>query len=370
VDGTSATCLLVDAHTGTPATWPLFYNDSAPTHLARLSVIAPEGHTCRAATSTLAKLLSWTSASPPLSLTRACVLSHQADFCASLLHGRWGVSDWHNALKLGYDPATESWPSWLTANEPLAAALLPRSVLRPGSRVAPLQPSVTAELSLPPSRLVAAGTTDSNAAFLAAAGAATLAPGDAVTSLGSTLAVKMVSSVRVDDAAFGVYSHRLGDTWLAGGASSAGCAILRRLFRPHEGASDAETDAVLASLSLRIQPDVASPYAAALYPLMRPGERFPRNEPDMQPRLTPRPDDDAEYLAAILESLARIEGEGYEALHRLGGPRLRRVLTAGGGAKNAAWCAIRARVLGVPVQAAVQGEAAYGAALLARLALV
>ena len=43
-------------------------------------------------------------------------------------------------------------------------------------------------------------------------------PGEAVTSLGSTLAVKLLSDARVDDAATGVYSHRLGDTWLVGAA--------------------------------------------------------------------------------------------------------------------------------------------------------
>lgn len=45
-------------------------------------------------------------------------------------------------------------------------------------------------------------------------------PGEAVTSLGSTLAVKLLSDARVDDAATGVYSHRLGDTWLVGAPSS------------------------------------------------------------------------------------------------------------------------------------------------------
>jgi D-ribulokinase len=34
-------------------------------------------------------------------------------------------------------------------------------------------------------------------------------PGEAVTSLGSTLAVKLISMKRVDEAAYGVYSHRL-----------------------------------------------------------------------------------------------------------------------------------------------------------------
>ena len=48
-----------------------------------------------------------------------------------------------------------------------------------------------------------------------------------VTSMGSTLAVKMLSTTRVDDSDRGIYSHRLGDLWLVGGASNVGCAVLR-----------------------------------------------------------------------------------------------------------------------------------------------
>ena len=38
---------------------------------------------------------------------------HHADWVASLLHGRRDASDWHNALKLGFDPGAEAYPDWL-----------------------------------------------------------------------------------------------------------------------------------------------------------------------------------------------------------------------------------------------------------------
>lgn len=94
-----------------------------------------------------------------------------------------------------------------------------------------------------------------------------------MTSLGSTMAIKLVSEARVDDARFGVYSHRLDDTWLVGGASNTGGAVLRQLF----------TDGELAALSRHIDPAVASPLD--YYPLPRKGERFPISDPDMEPRL-------------------------------------------------------------------------------------
>ncbi|MDW8444929.1 MAG: FGGY-family carbohydrate kinase [Acetobacteraceae bacterium] len=54
---------------------------------------------------------------------------------------------------------------------------------------------------------------------------------------------------------------------------------------------------------------------------------------------------------------------------KLGAPTLRSVRTTGGGARNAVWTAIRARILGVPVLPARSEEAAVGAARLALGAL-
>lgn len=79
----------------------------------------------------------------------------------------------------------------------------------------------------------------------------------------------------------------------------------------------------------------------------------------------PRPNNDAEYLHGILESIARIEARGYGLLKELGATEVDEVFTAGGGAKNECWTKIRERVLGLPVSRAAQTEAAYGAALLA-----
>jgi len=93
-----------------------------------------------------------------------------------------------------------------------------------------------------------------------------------VTSLGSTLAIKLLSRTRVEDARFGVYSHRLDDKWLVGGASNTGGAVLRQLF----------TDEQLEKLSEQINPEV--PSSLDYYPLPAVGERFPVADPNMMPR--------------------------------------------------------------------------------------
>ncbi|GIL90925.1 hypothetical protein Vretimale_17123 [Volvox reticuliferus] len=376
-DGTSATALLVDRRDGTPLAPPKLYNEAqAKGVVAAAQAIAPPAHTATAATSTLCKLLTWwdctgdggkwrrvaserglampgpssgatvtaTALPPPL-------LLHQADWLAALLHGEYGsgVTDWNNALKLGYDPELESYPSWLM--EQPFAPLLPARVVAPGAPVATLERRVAEETGLPLDCLVCGGTTDSIAAFVAAG---VTEAGQAVTSLGSTLAVKLLSTTRVDDAAYGVYSHRLGDVWLVGGASNSGGAVLRRFF----------TDQQLRELTPRVDSD--RPTGLNYYPLPSPGERFPVADPDLQPRMAPRPDDDAVFFQGLLEGISQIEAAAYSRLAAMGASPLKEVVTAGGGAVNPKWTAIRRRLLGVPVRAAEQGEACYGAALLAR----
>ncbi|CAN6180162.1 unnamed protein product [Urochloa humidicola] len=226
IDGTSATTLIIDSKTGELLAGPFLYNEIFPDALPAVASIAPANHTVCSGSSTLCKLVSWWNASGSCSGagSAAAVLMHQADWLLWLLHGQYGVSDYNNALKVGYDPEAGAYPSWL-ASQPYAT-LLP-SVRAPGAPIAAVRDDVCSQYGLSKECVVCTGTTDSIAAFLAAR---TTEPGRAVTSLGSTLAIKLVSEVRVDDARFGVYSHRLDDAWLVGGASNTGGAVLRQLF--------------------------------------------------------------------------------------------------------------------------------------------
>ncbi|GAB4819112.1 hypothetical protein N2152v2_006158 [Parachlorella kessleri] len=314
--------------------------------------MAPPEHTATASTSTLCKLLAWDEEGrwqQAAAEGRSPIISHQADWLAALLHGQQAVTDYNNCLKLGYDPAEECYPDWLADKD--FASLLPTTVCAPGTPIASLTPEAVKRTGLPQSCIVCAGTTDSIAAFLAAG---VDLPGQAVTSLGSTLAIKLLSEQRVDDARYGIYSHRLGSSWLVGGASNTGGAVLRKYF----------SDAQLELLSRQMDP--ATPTGLDYYPLVKPGERFPINDPELQPRMEPQPQEDARFLQGIFEGIAAIEARAYSLLAELGATPVREVFTAGGGNRNAAWSAIRQRMLGVPVFSSPNAEAAYGAALLAR----
>jgi sugar (pentulose or hexulose) kinase len=85
--------------------------------------------------------------------------------------------------------------------------------------------------------------------------------------------------------------------------------------------------------------------------------------------MTPRPPDDTVFLQALFEGIAKVEALGYRRLAELGGPRLNRVTTVGGGAANGTWSRIRETALGVPVLACTSDEAAIGVARLALRAI-
>ena len=195
-----------------------------------------------------------------------------------------------------------------------------------------------------------AGTTDGCAAFLASGAAEA---GDGVTSLGTTLTLKLLSDTPVFAPNFGIYSHRIGDQWLAGGASNTGGAAIGAYFSKDD----------IARLTPLLDPD--HPTGLDYYPLPKPGERFPVNDPDFQPRLAPRPADDRVFFQAILEGIARIEAEAYAKLGALGASRLASIRTAGGGSANAAWTRIRLKALGVPEKPSLSEHAAVGTARLA-----
>lgn len=348
VDGTSATVLATDA-SGAPSSAALMYSDArAEEEAQRIAAVAPGSTGAAGAGSSLAKLLYLRRHTAH---DRFMHLQHQADWILGRLSGRPDVTDENHALKLGYDPLRREWPDWLETLD-FPHHLLPH-VVPAGTAIGTLRGSLARRWHLPDDVAIVAGTTDSTAACIASGADRT---GDAVTSLGSTLVVKVLSDHPVFSPVYGVYSHRLENRWLVGGASNTGGAALGQFF----------DDQTLATLSLEIDP--RHPVCLDYYPLPGRGERFPVNDPGLESRVSPRPRDDRRFLQGLLQGIARVEQQGYRLLHRLSAPYPGRVFTAGGGAGNPAWTEIRRRTLRRPVLPAQHQEAAYGTALLARRA--
>lgn len=280
-------------------------------------------------------------------LSTDCLL-HQADWLAGKLSGNFRCTDNNNALKTGYDTSTQCWPEYLQKLG-IRSQNLPR-VVPPGTTINSITAAAAAATGLAKTAVIVAGTTDSTAAVIATGANQ---PGDAITSLGSTLVLKIISEQPIFNTEYGVYSQPYGEFWLAGGASNAGGAVLRQYF----------TDDQMTDMQQSL--DFSQPTELSYYPLNGPGERFPINDATLKPCLTPRPDDDVVFFQAILEAITDIECRGYQLLYDLGAAKPQTLFSCGGGSENRKWRKKRAETLNIPISQPKNTEAAYGAALLA-----
>ncbi len=196
---------------------------------------------------------------------------------------------------------------------------------------------------------VVAGTTDGCAAFLATGAAET---GDGVTSLGTTLTIKLLSETPVFSPQFGIYSHRIGDRWLAGGASNTAAQYsfaisIEAVFRPLN----------LGSIR-RIRPGSTTIRSFG-------GRAVSDQRSSPPPSFVPSPGRRCAISPGLLEGIASIEALGYRRLAEIGASPLQSLRTVGGGARNTRWTKIRQRMIAVPFKVATHEEAAAGSAMLA-----
>ena len=348
IDGTSGTVLLTDA-IGTPLCHALMYNDaSSREQVERLRLICPDISVVHAVSAGLPKILQLAK---QFDITNVTHIMHQADWLLCLLTQLPGHSDSNNCLKSGFDAEHQSWPDCIRQLNPINAWL--PQVHRSGDDVASIAPAIAQRFGFSHDVMLRAGTTDSTAAVMATG--ACMA-GDAITSLGSTLVMKVVSEKPIADARYGIYSQPYGKYWLVGGGSNSGGAVLRSYF----------TDQQMRQMSRHIDPNADT--KLNYYPLTQSGERFPVNDPDLPPRLTPRPNDDVLFFQGLLEGMAQIEHTAYQRLAELGALYPKRVFSVGGGASNEKWTLIRQRYLQTSMQVCQHTSAAYGSALIARQA--
>ena len=354
IDGTSGTLLACRADGSLlppPLELALPYHLACPEQTDTITALLGQApgysaaHPAASASGSLARALRLLALARQAGLASGLLLRHQADWLMGWLLDDWRWGEEGNNVRLGWDLQQGDWLAGVAPG--LGAEALPR-IRSSGSLLGPLAPVAAARLGLPGDCQVVAGSTDANAAVLAA----DPQPGDGITVLGTTLVLKQFVAAPLAGA--GLSNHRMAGRWLAGGASNAGAGVLRRFF----------DDERIAELSRQIAPD--RPTGLHLLPLSRKGERFPVDDPELEPILEPRPVSDARYLQALLEGLTAIEATGWQRLRQLGAPALRRVISVGGGARNSQWRALRSRALGIPVLNRPNRTAALGMALLAR----
>ena len=270
-------------------------------------------------------------------------MRHQSDWITGWLLKDWTYGEEGNNIKLGWDVIKESWPkSYFKASW---GKCLPK-IIKSGKFVGQINCDLAEKFKINNKIILVSGTTDSNAAFLAAE----LNQKEGLTVLGTTIVVKKIINKPIKEK--GVTTHRVCGDWICGGASNAGCGVLSQFF------SDLEIK------ELRRQINTSTTTSLNLLPLNSRGERFPINDPFLEPVLEPRPVSDLLYLQALFEGLARIELKGWERLHQLTGSLPKRIITVGGGSNNPQWRRIREKIINIPI-ISCKKTTSYGTALLA-----
>jgi|FLOH01.1.fsa_nt_gi D-ribulokinase len=315
ISATSGTFTLVDDY-GSPAAPAVMYNDArADKPLARAIFIRNE-----------AKLLGNLS------------LVHTPEFVIAALLGKKPQeipADWSHALKTGVNLESKNWDSQVLESAKNANISLPQ-VVAPGT-----------ELGKMGDIRIYAGMTDGCTAQISVGGSEI---GSAVTILGTTMVIKLVSDKEVSGPGF--YSHLLPtNNWLVGGASNLGGISFRKFSR------DIKT--------WDREAEKNGPASFVTYPLVAKGERFPIADKNLELFSSGTSRDGTDQYRAILEGIAFAEKYAYEILAAAGAPLTGDLKTAGGGAKSAIWCKIRASVMNRPIATLKNSGSDFGASLMA-----
>lgn len=347
VTSTSGSLVLANAQ-GEPVRPAILYDDGRAGAVAsELSRRLPPGQAPVNASFSLAKAL-WVRQQEPSVWERASYILHPADWLTAKLTGQWGIGDYSNALKLGYDQENSAWNAAVGLAD-LPASMFPR-VVAPGHQVGVVSALASEQTGLSPGVPVLAGASDGLASLI---GSGANEAGHANTTLGTTLVWKVLSPTQ-PRLGQGMYCHHLpSNFWAPGAASNTGPGSLQF---DAAGASPAEMDR-------RAAPFL--PTSIQCYLLGSRGERFPFLNSQARSFVEGRPESPGEYHAAQLQSLACVERWGYERLEACGVAVGHEAFSAGGAAASPVLSKMRAQVLNRTVVRCAHPTASFGAAILA-----
>ncbi|PLT33933.1 carbohydrate kinase [Bacillus sp. V5-8f] len=274
---------------------------------------------------------------------------HASDFIIGKLSGIWGVTDYTNSLKTGYNLANDEWPDFISTKLNLPSSWFP-TVVRPGTILGRLSSETAALTGLLPDIKVVAGLTDGCASQIAAG---SLGPGQWNTTIGTTMVIKGVTKQRIIDPYGRLYNHKHPrGYWMPGGASNTGADWVSKDF--------AEDDLIL----LNGMAGKIIPSNLLSYPLQQQGERFPFVS-ERARGFDPPKADKFHLFTSRMEGVSFIERLSYEMIEDLSGEKIKEIYTAGGASKSDVWLSIRSNVLKKPIYKMKHVEGAVGAALTA-----
>lgn len=350
---TSGTILPID-RAGQPLRPALMYNDGRAQTEAETVQAAGRQQARRlgyrfSSSFALVKIL-WLRHHEPQIFESAHRFIHAADFIAGRLTGAYGITDYSNALKTGYDVEFERWPNFIEQELGIPHQKLPQ-VVSPGTPLARTSTACTGATGLPAGIPVLAGMTDGCTSQISTGA---VAPGDWNSTLGTTLVIKGVTEHLLLDPQGRIYSHRHPEGyWLPGGASNTGGEAIAHRFPRAQWAELNEQALELAPTDLII------------YPLARRGERFPFARPEAEGFGLDSTTSLALSYTAHLEGVGYVERLAYELLAGLGAEIGETIYSAGGATNSRSWSQLRADILGRTLARPAVTGGAMGAALIA-----
>jgi xylulokinase len=299
----------------------------------------------------LPKLL-WLKENMPELMEKARILVHATDYIIGWLTGVWGITDYTNALKTGFDLLDLKWPDFLEKELGIRSSLLPK-VVPPGTVIGRIRGDLADLFGISKRAEILSGMTDGCASQVASGA---IRPGDWNSTLGTTLVLKGVSRKLLIDPSGRIYSHRHPEGyWLPGGASNTGGEYISQVFGEDR----------IGEISEKIRN--FSPSKIIIYPLRRKGERFPFVCKDASGFIIGEPSCEEEHLAAAIEGIGYVERLGFEVLAEIGAEVGDRIYVSGGGTREIDWLRVRADILGKVLARPKFPEAAVGSAIIASI---
>lgn len=351
VTSTSGTVIPLDVQ-HQPLHNAIMYSDKRSGKQAEICTAAAvkyhnKGFTAFNSSSALAKIV-WFGDTYPEKVAQIDKWIHAADYITGKLSGRWGLTDYTNAFKTGYDVSDYEWPEYLYTHLPLKKSWLPE-VFPSGTVIGTLDPVVADSLGLPASIQVTVGITDGCASQIASGA---VKPGEWNTTIGTTMVIKGVTKKQIVDEEGRIYSHRHpAGYWMPGGASNTGADWVTNEFGDNLEALGKAAEKLI-------------PTDLIAYPLRQHGERFPMVAPDAV-GFEPEGLSMAERFTANMEGVAYLERFSFELIQGFTNEKISAVFTAGGGSNSEVWLKIRSNVLNLPIYKMKEVSGAVGAAILA-----
>jgi len=324
VDGTSGTIAAIDAQ-GAPSCNALMYNDARGNGgkgLPKIQWLKDHG-------------------------IKAHRFVHQADYIVGNLSGEFGVTDWSNALKSGYDVRMEKWTD--------EARMVFSTDGNPDSDTIPKVVPVGTPIGKWGDVTVVAGASDG---YMSAVATCAVKPGEWSSIIGTTLVLKGVTKNYILDPTGCVYCHKHPEGyWMPGGASNVGARCINEWFIP-EGT---DSSAILRTLNSKVISE--TPTGLLEYPLLAPGERFPFLDKTFTGFGAHT------SYTAVIEGISYVERLCFEGMEELGCDVGDVIYATGGACKSDEWLQLRANILGKAIKVPEVTDAAIGGAMLGAAAV-